>query len=263
MITFLRHIRRRLLAENRFTRYLIYAVGEIVLVVIGILIALNVNNWNERRKVARSNRVHLQKMVTEMDENIARMELLTANKEGTMAYGFPPLEEAILNCDSLLRLSYAGLTAEHLPFILHARFFAGRSSLNLQQDVFEELKSTGHLNSVGPDTLVAAIKGYNKRYLREEYYNRMHNDHIIRAIEKIEGGLGKLLLDHAQAPARFRIADYPWYFQPASREYQDLQIAFAVALDSQQKNHEKMIEIARLSQALKQMLLDELGDKPE
>lgn len=50
MISFFRKIRRKLLAENRVTRYLVYAVGEILLVVIGILIALQVNNWNEERK---------------------------------------------------------------------------------------------------------------------------------------------------------------------------------------------------------------------
>jgi len=43
-------IRQRLLKENRFTRYLVYAVGEIVLVVIGILIALQINNNNDLRK---------------------------------------------------------------------------------------------------------------------------------------------------------------------------------------------------------------------
>jgi len=42
--------RQRLLKENRLTRYLIYAIGEIVLVVIGILIALQLNNWNAERK---------------------------------------------------------------------------------------------------------------------------------------------------------------------------------------------------------------------
>ena len=43
-------IRRQLLAESRFKNYLPYALGEILLVVIGILIALQVNNWNESRK---------------------------------------------------------------------------------------------------------------------------------------------------------------------------------------------------------------------
>lgn len=50
MIKFFRKIRQKLLSENRFSKYLLYAMGEIVLVVIGILIALQINNWNENRK---------------------------------------------------------------------------------------------------------------------------------------------------------------------------------------------------------------------
>ena len=50
MIKFFRKIRQRLLSENKFSKYLIYAIGEIVLVVIGIIIALQINNWNENRK---------------------------------------------------------------------------------------------------------------------------------------------------------------------------------------------------------------------
>ena len=50
MIKFFRKIRQHLLSENKFSKYLLYAVGEIVLVVIGILIALNINNRNEFNK---------------------------------------------------------------------------------------------------------------------------------------------------------------------------------------------------------------------
>ena len=50
MINFFRNIRQRLLRENKFSRYLLYAIGEILLVVIGILIALQINNWNEAQK---------------------------------------------------------------------------------------------------------------------------------------------------------------------------------------------------------------------
>ena len=66
MIRFLRQIRQKLLQENRFSKYLLYAIGEIVLVVIGILIALQINNWNERK-----NRVHLEKsLLKEIKENL-------------------------------------------------------------------------------------------------------------------------------------------------------------------------------------------------
>jgi len=51
MIKFFRKIRQRLLAENKFSKYLMYAFGEVILVVIGILIALQVNNQNEIRKL--------------------------------------------------------------------------------------------------------------------------------------------------------------------------------------------------------------------
>ena len=50
MIKFFRKIRRKMLSEGRAEKYLKYAIGEIVLVVIGILIALQINNWNENRK---------------------------------------------------------------------------------------------------------------------------------------------------------------------------------------------------------------------
>lgn len=50
MIKFFRKIRQKLLADNKFSKYLMYAIGEIVLVVIGILIALQINNWNESKK---------------------------------------------------------------------------------------------------------------------------------------------------------------------------------------------------------------------
>ena len=50
MIKLFRNIRQKLLAEGKTANYLKYAVGEIVLVVIGILIALSINNWNENRK---------------------------------------------------------------------------------------------------------------------------------------------------------------------------------------------------------------------
>ena len=50
MIKFFRRIRQQLLTENKFSKYLLYAIGEIALVMIGILLALQVNNWNEERK---------------------------------------------------------------------------------------------------------------------------------------------------------------------------------------------------------------------
>ena len=70
MIRFFSKIRFKLAAENRVTQYLRYAIGEILLVVIGILIALQVNNWNEQRK-QRAKEVHyLVKLKNDLKLNI-------------------------------------------------------------------------------------------------------------------------------------------------------------------------------------------------
>lgn len=50
MLKIFRNIRRKYLAEGKSASYLKYAIGEIFLVVVGILIALQINNWNEIRK---------------------------------------------------------------------------------------------------------------------------------------------------------------------------------------------------------------------
>jgi hypothetical protein len=66
MISFFRKIRQKLLSQNRVTRYLVYAIGEIALVVIGILIALQINNWNEARKARINERTVLKNLVQDL-----------------------------------------------------------------------------------------------------------------------------------------------------------------------------------------------------
>ena len=73
MINFFRRIRQKALTENKpaspedgFGKYLTYAIGEIVLVVIGILIALQINNWNENKKSSEFER----EMLTQIQDNL-------------------------------------------------------------------------------------------------------------------------------------------------------------------------------------------------
>lgn len=68
MIKFFRHLRQSLLSQNKFYKYLLYAIGEIILVVIGILIALQINNWNEERKERKTEGLVLE----DLRDNIGR-----------------------------------------------------------------------------------------------------------------------------------------------------------------------------------------------
>ena len=70
MIKFFRRIRQQLLSENKISKYLLYAIGEIALVVIGILIALYINNQNELSKSEQRIETLFKEILVELDDFI-------------------------------------------------------------------------------------------------------------------------------------------------------------------------------------------------
>src|SRR5210317_368794 len=81
MIKFFRHIRQNLIMENKTGKYLKYAIGEIVLVVIGILIALQINNWNEQRKERIQEKIFLKRFEVELNTNLENiLNAISLNK---------------------------------------------------------------------------------------------------------------------------------------------------------------------------------------
>jgi hypothetical protein len=86
MIGFIRKLRRRLLAEGALGKYLAYAVGEIVLVVFGILIALQINNYNDARNDRVRELGYLSNIRADLEANIAEMDrYLATRNEGIAA----------------------------------------------------------------------------------------------------------------------------------------------------------------------------------
>ena len=73
MIKFFRKIRQNMIKENRVSKYLLYAIGEIILVVIGILIALQINNNNEANKTRAKELHYLKNIKTDLLLNIANI----------------------------------------------------------------------------------------------------------------------------------------------------------------------------------------------
>lgn len=96
MISFFRRIRQELLQQKSVTRYFAYAIGEILLVVIGILIALQVNNWNEVNKNSkqekaflinfhedlRSDSLHLQEIKETLKTAVAYKRVFESHMDG-------------------------------------------------------------------------------------------------------------------------------------------------------------------------------------
>ncbi|UAM99089.1 hypothetical protein K8354_04490 [Polaribacter litorisediminis] len=101
MIKFFRHIRKDLMEKNKTGkpafaagRYFKYAIGEIVLVMIGILLALQVNNWNENRKISNTEQLLLRDLKTEIQSNIIALDTIIKSHRASL--------NAIITFDSII-----------------------------------------------------------------------------------------------------------------------------------------------------------------
>ncbi len=74
MIKFFRHIRQRLVSENKFSKYLLYAIGEILLVMIGILLAFQVNTWKEQHDNSSLEKIMINNLNAEFKKNLNKLE---------------------------------------------------------------------------------------------------------------------------------------------------------------------------------------------
>jgi hypothetical protein len=125
MIKFFRTIRQKLLTQNRITQYLAYAIGEILLVVIGILIALQINNANEARKARLSEQAVLKNLVQDLradslsfSENLASLTKINNLHQVLYKIGVKGMDLEIEN-PNLIRfmIYYNPIAIKNDPFV--------------------------------------------------------------------------------------------------------------------------------------------------
>ncbi|TYA57510.1 DUF6090 family protein [Formosa maritima] len=81
MLKFFRHIRQNLLNEGKITKYLKYAIGEIILVVIGILIALSINNWNETKAERKIEKDYIISLIEDLEADTTKLSYVIKRYE--------------------------------------------------------------------------------------------------------------------------------------------------------------------------------------
>jgi len=135
MIKFFRSIRFKLMRQNQTSRYIKYAIGEIILVVIGILIALSINNWNEDRK-ARQQEI---KLVSQLLED-AKNDSIFYQSRLRLFNGQISTYELLLNlCDGRMESNDTiTLRNETSPFMMAADQSIVMSNKNDYNDISDE-----------------------------------------------------------------------------------------------------------------------------
>jgi hypothetical protein len=99
MIKFFRKIRYDLMEKNKTGKYLKYAFGEIILVVIGILIALQINNWNEKKNSINQAEKHLETISLNLKDDILQAENLLSETQTTIEYANDFLDQFKTLCE--------------------------------------------------------------------------------------------------------------------------------------------------------------------
>jgi hypothetical protein len=166
MISFLRKIRQKLLSQNNVTRYLAYAIGEIFLVVIGILIALQINNANESTKLRTKEVILLQEMKSNLQSDLRDLEY---NIDGN---------KVRLSSNQVILAALQEKRPFHDSLRTHFGNILGNFQLSENTASWENLKSVG-LDLISNDSLRNRISTlYTTRYAYLENLEKGIDDRI-------------------------------------------------------------------------------------
>jgi hypothetical protein len=151
MIKFFRRIRQQLVSQNRFSKYMLYAIGEIVLVVIGILIALSINNWNQNRLASKKQQALLSALHLEFTSNKEQLEevvkvherALENSQSITMLF---PIDPKRVDLDSLEK---------------KINYLSYRYTFNPSQGIINSLVNTSSFDIIENDSLRNILISWN------------------------------------------------------------------------------------------------------
>ena len=179
MIKFFRKIRFDLMEKNKTGKYLKYAIGEIILVVIGILIALQINNWN-----------------TDREDNNTAMYLLSSLQEDLAN----DVEELRLNIDDAINtvIMSKALQSYHrdpesspIDVEKNAKYLVSGVSFDINNITYNEMLNSGSINLLNPEL---------RKVIAKHYWNIESFDSNRDYILQLKRTINQLLIQNGIAP---------------------------------------------------------------
>ena len=171
MIKFFRKIRQRLLLENRLSKYSLYAVGEILLVVIGILIALQIHNQNDLRKERLKEIHYLENIKTDLNINLLEMDryldIRTESIEGA--------NRILEHFEGKPITDYSAFNADGVRIYNWQKFWQNNNT-------FQELVNSGNLALISNDAIKKSlfdIESIYKKMKSEEDHYRFDTEKLL------------------------------------------------------------------------------------
>lgn len=197
MIKFFRKIRQKLLSENKFSKYLLYAIGEIVLVVIGILIALQINSWNEYSKNRKLEKDYYLQFKAELEENIR-------NAEDQIGYSSWQVKNAQLISDAL---EFGDTSENSQDFFIALEHLGKTYPTQYTNNVWTEILSNGKTAIIRNENFRSKLAFLNSDLLQTIYLQDQFKGNILAYVERTNEVLSSSLRKELVAkfhPVRLR-----------------------------------------------------------
>jgi len=163
MIKFFRHIRQRLLTENKFSKYLLYAIGEIILVVIGILIALSINNQNQDKINRAEEKSYYKNIKRELNEDKNDLRGCI-NFNNVFFKQFRYATSIIENNDQSSIDSLAKIALNLLEF----------SDFHRQSNIYQTMVNSGEIKLLKNQKIIERLQRLEETYI---YLNKLEDTH--------------------------------------------------------------------------------------
>jgi len=159
MIKFFRRIRQQLLTEKQARKYLLYALGEILLVVIGILLALQINNWNEERKQREVEVKYFYNLKNDLLADDERLNMMIDLSKGKVKAAQSIKRKT--DRDSIGTLYDFSTDMQALIFV---------DEFRPNENTYNEMKSSGNFSTIQNDELKLKLMTLKKTYTEIEAF---------------------------------------------------------------------------------------------
>jgi hypothetical protein len=240
--------------KNKTGKYLKYAIGEIVLVVIGILIALQINNWNEQNKNTESELTYYSRILDDFNLDKKLIEELVEKANNRISIS----KEILLELDS---------GKEDKNSLLNKFLVALRSDAYVPRNVtFKDLISSGNLKLLNDVTIKnSLIQYYSELENRQSQLKQNRDEKIKESFELVNSSIEFGLIEFEYmnkllgAEIIGTLPKFDWTKDKNSEDYKNFQmmLIFNIAMADREKQH--LSAINNLMESPYQLLLEKRG----
>jgi hypothetical protein len=252
MINFLRRIRRDLINENKTSIYLIYAVGEVVLVVFGILIALQINNWNENQKIKKLEIVFLENLQIDLEVDISNFNSRIKESEGIMRNNYFFIHESYKT-----QKNFKDFKTLVGMLWWNSEYFVAQNS------TYSELNNSGQLDIFSNKDLKNSILSHYLFYETVSNHIEEFNDFSIGELSKIIPFVIKSKMNEHIFDEPYMYKETYWEFinDPSSQKFILLESTAAVYANKHKLFKHYFEDLVKQSQLLVDQINEELNSK--